>query len=88
MCFFYIIKSLKNGRYYYGSTNSLRRRISEHNSGKSKYTKQTSPYELVYYEEYTTPTEARQRERQIKKMKSRKYVDRLISRNANKSGPI
>ncbi|KKW02929.1 MAG: hypothetical protein UY37_C0009G0003 [Candidatus Beckwithbacteria bacterium GW2011_GWC2_49_11] len=39
MYYVYVIKSYKNERHYIGHTNNLKRRIHEHNSGQSKYTK-------------------------------------------------
>ena len=46
----YILKSQKDNSYYYVSTNNLKRRLKEHNSGSSKYTKGHRPY-LVHYKE-------------------------------------
>ena len=69
MYFIYVIKSLKNKRYYIGSTNNLKRRLEEHNSGKSKYTRLTKPFRLIYKEEYKTLKEARKREYYLKKIK-------------------
>ena len=48
----YIIKSLKNGSYYTGSTKGLAERVERHNQGRSVHTKKGIPWELVYYEEY------------------------------------
>jgi putative endonuclease len=41
-------------------------------------TKPYVPWELVYFELYTTRAEAAARELQIKRMKSRKYIEQLI----------
>ena len=46
MFYVYIIKSTKNGQLYLGSTGDLRRRLAEHNSGFSTYTKKYMPYTL------------------------------------------
>ena len=48
------------------------------------------PWVIVYFEEFKTITEARKREYAIKKMKSRKYIESLISkdRRAEQSIPI
>lgn len=62
----YVLKSQKNGQLYIGSTNNLRRRLAEHNSGKSGYTKKYYPYELVYCEAYKDETDAREREVNLK----------------------
>ncbi len=69
MYFFYIVRCSDNSLYC-GQTNNLKRRITEHNSGKSKsakYLRGKKPVELVYYEKYKTLQEAMKREIQIKK---------------------
>jgi putative endonuclease len=52
--------------------------MSKHFDGISKYTASKKPLRLVYFEKYVTRIESINRERQIKKMKSRKYIERLI----------
>jgi putative endonuclease len=61
-----------------GSTDDLKWRMERHNRGWGKYTKKGIPWELVYYETYQTKTEALKREREIKRKKSRQYIERLI----------
>jgi putative endonuclease len=75
----YVLKSLKNGRLYTGSTNDLERRLVEHNSGKSKYTKSTAPFELLYTEEYPTRIEAYSREMFFKTGKGREILKNLLN---------
>ena len=41
------------------------------------------PWKLVYKEEYRTRTEALKREREVKKKKSRKYIEFLINSSDN-----
>jgi putative endonuclease len=74
----YILKSLKNGRFYIGSTIDFVRRIEEHNQGKSKYTKNSGPYEQVFIQEYETLFKARKVERWVKTQKSRQLVEEII----------
>ncbi len=62
----YILKSKKDGRYYYGSTSDLDKRIKEHNAGKVRSTKNRRPLILHYSEIYETKTEAIRRERFFK----------------------
>jgi len=57
---------MKNSQLYLGSTNDLRRRLAEHNSGLSSYTKKYMPYTLVYYEAYRNKDDARKRESNLK----------------------
>ncbi|HBB76722.1 MAG: hypothetical protein A2186_00185 [Candidatus Levybacteria bacterium RIFOXYA1_FULL_41_10] len=79
MAFVYILQSLTNSRYYIGSTNNLDRRINEHNQGKSGYTRFTRPFKLAFAKEFSTSREARQIEYKLKKLKSRKIVERIVS---------
>ncbi len=67
MYYMYVLKSLKDNNIYLGSTNDLRRRLSEHNTGKVPSTKARRPFELRYYEAYSTEREARHRESSLKK---------------------
>lgn len=71
MYFVYVLQSLKNDRYYTGSTDDLERRLSEHNTGQSTYTRLTRPYKLVYSESFETRSEAVKRERYFKTGKGR-----------------
>jgi len=76
----YVLKSSKNGRLYTGSTNNLERRLEEHSSGKSVYTRNTRPYQLVYQEELTDELEARRRERFLKSGKGREFLQSRLDR--------
>lgn len=66
MYYLYILKSEKNGSLYIGQTNNLKRRLFEHNNGKSEYTNKYRPYILKYYEAYVNEEEAIKRERSLK----------------------
>ena len=74
----YILFSLKLNKYYVGSTPDLQRRLAEHNRGKEKFTKTGVPWLLVYSETFEQLTATRKRELEIKKKKSRKYIESLI----------
>jgi putative endonuclease len=52
--------------------------LHEHNIGHSKFTATGRPWELKLKEPFQTLQEAKKRERAIKKMKSRKYIEILI----------
>lgn len=65
-CWVYILKSLKDGRLYIGSTPDLKRRFKEHSSKKVFSTKYRLPLELSYYEAYCEEKYARKREKQLK----------------------
>ncbi|MDD5043656.1 MAG: GIY-YIG nuclease family protein [Patescibacteria group bacterium] len=76
--FVYILQSLKDSRYYIGSTNDLSRRLEEHNSGKRKSLKFRRPLETVYSEIFSTKQEAHKRELQIKSYKGGNEFKKLI----------
>lgn len=67
MYYVYFLKSKKDDNLYFGSTNDLKRRLLEHNSGKVFSTKSRRPFELKYYEAYTKEGDARRREQSLKK---------------------
>jgi putative endonuclease len=76
----YILYSTKCDRYYTGHTDNLDRRLEEHTLGRGgKYSSQCKPWELVYTERFPSRAEAMNREREIKRMKSRKYIEELIA---------
>ncbi|HBP01584.1 MAG: GIY-YIG nuclease superfamily protein [Candidatus Moranbacteria bacterium GW2011_GWE1_49_15] len=66
MLYVYMIKSEKDGNLYTGSTNDLRRRLSEHNKGLCESTKNRIPFKLIYYESYASEKDARSREKNLK----------------------
>jgi putative endonuclease len=74
----YILKSELDDTYYIGYTIDLNRRLSEHNSGKSKYTSGKMPWKVVYYERFPTRTEALKREKFLKKQRNRTFYEKLI----------
>ena len=78
MYFVYIIQSQRDGSYYVGHTNNLTDRLNRHNQGKSKYTKTKTPWHLMYVEEFGSRSDATKRESEIKRKKSKNYIDLLI----------
>lgn len=74
----YILRSLKDNRYYIGSTADVRARLNYHNAGLQKSTKSRIPFELVYSEEYDSKTEGLKREKQIKAYKGGEAFKKLI----------
>jgi putative endonuclease len=67
MYYVYILVSQKDKDLYIGSTPDLRRRIVEHNAGKSFSTAPRRPFTLVYYEAYLEKDDALHRESALKK---------------------
>ncbi len=76
----YILYSEKLDKYYVGSSFDKDERLKRHNHSAEKFTSTGIPWVIVYFEEFTELKDARKREREIKKMKSRKYILRLIEK--------
>lgn len=76
----YILYSGKLDKYYVGACVNMERGLYEHNIGHSKFTSLGMPWELVHEEQFSTLPEAKIREQKIKRMKSRKYIEALISK--------
>ena len=76
--FVYILKSEKLNKYYIGSSSDPDKRILGHNSGKAIFTRKGIPWTLVYSEQFKSKKEALEREKYIKRMKSRIFVEGLI----------
>ena len=85
MPFVYILKG-RNSRFYIGSTNNLERKIREHQLGKSKYTSENLPVELVFKQEYNNLSNARKIEYKLKRLKRRDIIEKIIKEGKIKLG--
>jgi len=80
MYFVYILFSPKAGKYYVGSTDNLESRLRHHNAGSTPSTKSGAPcWEIKYAETLPEKSSALKRELEIKRKKSRQYIEWLIS---------
>jgi putative endonuclease len=76
-----LLASRKYGTLYIGVTNDLAKRIERHRQGLgSKFVRQYRVFRLVYAETYQAPTDAVQREKQLKKW-NRDWKIRLIEQD-------
>jgi putative endonuclease len=68
-----------DGSLYVGSTNDLKKRVSQHNGSKAgaHYTKIRRPVVLRYQEAHQTLAEARKREAEIKSWRREKKLKLL-----------
>lgn len=78
MYYIYVLRSLKNNRLYTGSTDSVEKRLNDHNTGRSTYTRLSKPFILLYAETYNTRSEAVKRELFLKTGKGREELKRLL----------
>ncbi|TAE51415.1 MAG: GIY-YIG nuclease family protein [Bacteroidetes bacterium] len=78
MHYLYILQSELDQSYYVGSTQGVEQRLASHNAGRGRYTRKKMPWKLVYTEVFETKSEALIREKAIKNMKSRVYIENLL----------
>ncbi len=73
----YVLVSERDKKRYIGFTNNVERRLTEHNMGKVKSTKNRRPLTLVYTEVYENKSEAMEREKHFKTHQGRDYLKSL-----------
>jgi putative endonuclease len=78
----YILRSDRTGRFYIGHTTDILRRLALHNARAVKATRHQAPWTLAYTEGHSDTTSARKREWELKKLKSRIILQRLIDSQA------
>jgi len=74
MYYAYILRSLKDGRFYYGSCADVNARLDEHNKGAVKSTKGRRPLVLHYSECFDNRSEAFKREQFFKTIAGYVYL--------------
>jgi putative endonuclease len=72
--FTFILKSQKDGGYYFGHCADREIRLKNHNSGKVRSTKNRRPLIIHYYENYSTKSEAAKREYFFKTINGYKFL--------------
>ncbi|MBI4119987.1 MAG: GIY-YIG nuclease family protein [Parcubacteria group bacterium] len=82
MYFVYVLKSLKNGDVYVGSTDNVNKRLRQHNYGKVRSTKFYRPWKLLEYREFQTRSEAVRYERFLKTSQQKEMLKHKYGRVA------
>ena len=70
----YVLKSLKDDKYYTGYTSELRKRLKEHNDGLNRSTKHRTPFEIVCFEGSLNKYDAIHREKYLKSTYGKRYI--------------
>ena len=77
----YILYSRRTDGYYIGYTSNVPRRLRQHNSGESRYTRGKGPWKVVYTESFQDKSTALKRERFLKAQRNREFYKSLIRSN-------
>jgi putative endonuclease len=78
MFYVYVLKSLKDSKFYVGYTGNLQSRIAAHEEGKVLSTRARLPLELVYYEASRIESDALRREKYLKSTYGKRYIRNRI----------
>lgn len=86
MYYTYVIRSKKDGKWYTGTTNNLRKRFKEHNDNKVVSTKGRGPFILIYYEACSNQADAYAREKYLKSGPGKRYLKNRLKRFLSLTG--
>ncbi len=81
VAFVYVLRSKTTGRHYIGCSEDPQRRLVEHNAGETVSTRGRGPWEIVYQKSFATLAEARRHETGLKRKKSAKYLEWLVTQS-------
>ncbi len=85
MYYTYVLRSLKDKKFYIGFTSDLDKRMSAHAKGLVPSTKYRRPFLLIYYEVCFDKDSAIKREKYLKTTYGHRYLKNRIPNN-NSSG--
>ena len=84
MFYVYILQSEADEGLYIGFTGDLKRRLAEHQDGKSFSTSYRQPWRLIYYEAYLEEADALGRERYLKSGGGRRFLAKQLRHHFEK----
>ena len=78
MYYTYVLRSLKDGKFYVGFTKDLKLRFEQHNNGLVESTKPRRPLILIYYEACLDKNDATRREKYLKTYHGKMFLKRRL----------
>lgn len=84
MQYVYVLINNK-GQFYTGCTADLKKRLIQHNDGKSTYTSHHGPYKLIYYEACLNTKDSYAREKYLKSGMGKRYIKNRLKEYLNES---
>ena len=67
MYYVYVLRSLKDGKKYIGTTQNPEERLKQHNQGNTQSTKRRRPFKLEFYQAFDNKYEAVSAEKKYKR---------------------
>ena len=81
MTYVYLIESVHlRQQHYVGITDDLKRRLAEHNEGKSPHTRKFKPWQLVAYTGFANELTAQAYEKYLKTGSGKTFLKRHLLR--------
>ncbi|MDP3991745.1 MAG: GIY-YIG nuclease family protein [Candidatus Colwellbacteria bacterium] len=87
MYYVYALRSLKDNKFYVGSTKDLENRLSQHERGQVPSTKNRRPLKFIYCEISNSIKDATHREKYLKTAWGKRYLRERVKNDKN-NGPI
>ena len=78
MYYTYVLRSLKDNKFYTGFTKNLKLRFDEHQKGRVESTKERRPLELLYYEACHNQSDATHREKYLKTYHGKSFIRKRV----------
>ena len=73
----YVIQN-REGKFYIGLSDDVPRRVEQHNSGQSRWTKGRGPWAILWQSDKLSLSEARELEKRLKRQKGGRGLFHLI----------
>lgn len=86
----YILYSPASDCYYIGHTSNLKQRVQRHNSGAEDFTSKYIPWNLIWYGEKKTKSEAYKLEQKLKNLSKKRileFIKKYEMRESNADDP-
>ncbi len=80
MHYVYLLVSQRDGKWYTGCAEDMRKRFKEHSDGKVVSTKGRGPFEIIYYEACIDAHDAFTREKYLKTGMGKRYLKNRLKR--------
>lgn len=74
----YVLKSIKDKKYYTGYTKDLKLRFEQHNKGLVASTSHRRPFQLIYYEACLNQQDATKREKYLKTYHGKIFLSKRL----------
>ena len=74
----YILINKAKNKTYVGHTNDFKRRLKEHNSGKTTFPKRHAPWSIIHFEEFDDLKSAIKKEKYFKSATGRRWTKKNL----------